>query len=545
MPNKGDRDNSYVSFLRQNNKIELLEEYKGAKLKHKMKCLVCDHQWAATPVSKKQTFRKNRVSGCPNCNDKRKVKRKNLYQQRNIQVLKTRGIEILSNFTGLHTTITKLKFINHNCGHTFETYPGNVINRGTDCIICGKQKRMEPLTKWSKENSKRWRETASEWQKYKATVGALTRQTYKIYKKQINPLNLFRGKAGVEGAHHLDHVVPIRFCFENDIPPKICADSSNLQMLGWRDNVGSRCHIKGNIPPNFLPYLNEQSVYNHFVNLLHNQFPNSKKFEVIYGITTTLYDDFSNTAIVLIPISKPFANQKTANNAAKIFEQHNIRYFMIFEDEINDNYNLIINKLNHYLNTNSSPRIHARKCIIKEIDKKLKGEFLNRFHIQGNDNSQLSYGAFYEDNLIGVMTFTKPRVALGYKSKDRKTYDGIWELSRFVTDINYRIPGMASKLLKHFERSKNPQKIISYADRRWSIGNLYHQLNFTLDIKNPPNYFYIMDNQRKHRWNYRKDILKNTLSTYNPNDTEYENMQNNGFWRVWDCGTYRFSKIYK
>ena len=35
--------------------------------------------------------------------------------------------------------------------------------------------------------------------------------------------------------------------------------------------------------------------------------------------------------------------------------------------------------------------------------------------------------------------------------------------------------------------------------------------------------------------------LKNTLPLYDPSLTEYQNMQNAGFWRVWDCGTLKFT----
>jgi hypothetical protein len=217
------------------------------------------------------------------------------------------------------------------------------------------------------------------------------------------------------------------------------------------------------------------------------------------------------------------------------------RTFFIFVDEWVSNKQLVKLKLNHYMNNNTCIRIHGRRCVIEQIQPKQKSQFLIQNHIQGNDKAQQCYGAFHNNELVSVMTFTKPRVALGYKNKVRSTYDRMWELSRFATDNKYRVPGIASKLLKRFILD-NPQcnQIFSYADKRWSDGNLYTKLGFTLMANNSPDYFYVINNKRKHRWNYRKDMLKKTLPNYDPNLTEHQNMVNHGFWRVWDLGTLKY-----
>jgi hypothetical protein len=139
------------------------------------------------------------------------------------------------------------------------------------------------------------------------------------------------------------------------------------------------------------------------------------------------------------------------------------------------------------------------------------------------------------------MTFSAPRVALGQKNKSSTDKQGVWELSRFCTDVKYRIPGIASKLLTHFKRTQPDWwQIYSFADKRWSVGNMYTILGFKLTTDNPPSYFYVVDGVRKHRWNYRKDNLKKILPQYDPKLTEYANMEMHGFWRVWDCGTLKF-----
>jgi len=45
-----------------------------------------------------------------------------------------------------------------------------------------------------------------------------------------------RTLCGVEGGWQLDHIIPIKYGFDNNIPPELIADISNLQMLPWKDN---------------------------------------------------------------------------------------------------------------------------------------------------------------------------------------------------------------------------------------------------------------------------------------------------------------------
>lgn len=546
MPKSGQIDLSYPSKLIQIG-LELQEPFKGSKTHHMIKCLSCGHMWKATPLSKIQTNRKYGVSGCPQCNT---AKRENRYKVRRkvaLESLQQRGIQVLTpGYDGRYhivdnQTYTKVLVKNLNCGHIFECSPCNLLTMEVECGICGPQKRVEVLTRWSKANSTKWKLTATQWQKYKATVSALTRVQYRDFKLFINPQDLPTGRAGTPGAYHIDHVVPVRYCFDNDIPESVCADHSNLQMIDWRANIGSRNHLKGSIPPIFHKYISSDSRLLFFAERIQKQvFPQSQLFFNVNGIITTLFDKLYNHAVLIIPLDRFHMSKKTALISMKQFHSAGVSFSIIFEDELVANHTLVHNKLIHYTKTNTSTRIHGRDCIISPVSSGERGTFLNQHHIQGNDNSQIAYGAYHTNELVAIMTFTAPRVALGYKNKDRSTYAHVWELSRFTTNIKYRIPGIASRLLEHFKRNNDWKEIYSYADRRWSVGNLYYKLGFQLSRVNPPDYFYVIDGVRKHRWNYRKDVLRNKLPNYDPTVTEYQNMLDHGYDRVWDCGTMKF-----
>lgn len=49
---------------------------------------------------------------------------------------------------------------------------------------------------------------------------------------------------------------------------------------------------------------------------------------------------------------------------------------------------------------------------------------------------------------------------------------------------------------------------------------------------------------RESRNKYQKHKLKNLLENFDPKLSEIENMVNNGFDRIWDCGNKVFVKEY-
>lgn len=524
--------------------LELLEPFKGAKKHHTLKCKTCLHEWKATPISKIQNYKKYGTNGCPKCYEKYKDDEYKKIRQEKLKELNDRGIVILDDsydgrrFVIDSYTYTKILVKNEKCGHEFYSSPTNLIMKEVDCAICGPQKRVQPLIEWSKNNSEKWRETATEWQIYKSDVYSKTKKNYELHEKEINPMELTRGRAGNDGAYHLDHKVPIRFCFDNNIPSDICAHPSNLQLMEWKDNIGSGDNIKGTAPIVFHNYIPAYQRINKYTNILKARvFNNAKLFTEISDTTVTLYDKNLNHAIIIIPLDSSMANSKSIFLASQTLEKNNINYTILFEDELENNIELVIQKLIHYTKQSTTKSIHARKCEIKLIDSIEKKNLLVKNHTQGNDNSQIFIGAYYENVLVAVMTFSQPRIAMGGKNNVNKTK---WELCRFCTDVNYRIPGIASKLLSYFKNNFNWSEIYSYADRRWSTGNLYEKIGFTLTTINPPDYCYVIDGIRKHRWNYRRDMIKHTLPDYDPTLTEYENMTNHGYYRLWDCGKLKY-----
>jgi len=223
-------------------------------------------------------------------------------------------------------------------------------------------------------------------------------------------------------------------------------------------------------------------------------------------------------------------------------EKIGIRLIHLFEDEWINKKELIKSKLKHILKRNASIKINARKCIIKEITDNSYIDFLNNNHIQGKEKtSSIRLGAYHNNELVAVATFGQLRKCLGQVKKD-----GTYELYRLCVKTSYIITGICDKLLKHFITNYKPIKIISYADRRWSFSNsnVYEKLNLKLTGKTAPSYWYFGNHRknykRYHRFNFRKDQLSKILKSFNPSLSEWENMKNNGWDRIWDCGNFKY-----
>jgi hypothetical protein len=209
----------------------------------------------------------------------------------------------------------------------------------------------------------------------------------------------------------------------------------------------------------------------------------------------------------------------------------------VYDDEM---YNpikkrIVFNKIKNTI-INTKRKIYARKCNIVELSPEVCNKFMDKYHIQGAIGSTYKYGLLYRGRLVAVMTFNKGRTATGHTAKEDE-----WELGRYCTIFNFSIIGGASKLLAHFIKNVNPIKIYSYADRRWSRGDMYEKIGFTFIKNTDPNYWYTKTfKTREHRVKYQKHKLVDFLS-YDKNLTESEIMEREKYFKTWDCG----SKLYE
>lgn len=226
--------------------------------------------------------------------------------------------------------------------------------------------------------------------------------------------------------------------------------------------------------------------------------------------------------------STKFKDKDYHLNKTKLAQSKGYQLLHIFENEwLNTTKRKIwLSVINTKLNKNI--KIYARKCEIKNISNKDAVIFLENNHMQGKINGT-HIGLFYEDKLVSMVTLGKPRF--------NKNYD--YELLRMCSKLNTTVVGGFSRLLKHFEREYKPKNIISYANKRWSNGNVYEVNGFTKEKTSPPSYFTLDGNNLKSRFYTQKHKLPT-----NGKETAFECMDRLNILRIYDCGNLVYKKDY-
>lgn len=244
--------------------VTLVGGYQGYRDLHEAVCGVCGHgnhgdmKWITTPQIISQSLKLNGNSSCPVCAQHKKY---GSIREINKERIRRRGYTILSeDYRGTYSVYEKVYVRRESCGHEFELSSGNLLN-GVECPICNVDAKIARLAENARKIHEEWLETAPEWEAYHSEVTSLTRIAYNQYIDEINPNRHPRGKAGTPGAYQLDHIVSVRYCFDNLIPAELCGHVNNLQMLPWRENTVKSDKVdESNIPNHIKEYLVENEM---------------------------------------------------------------------------------------------------------------------------------------------------------------------------------------------------------------------------------------------------------------------------------------------
>lgn len=251
---------------------------------------------------------------------------------------------------------------------------------------------------------------------------------------------------------------------------------------------------------------------------------------VIYPFELDIYVPDKKIAIEYCGLywhSDAHKNNNYHKNKYDMCKEKGIRLIQIFEDEWLENENMIKSKLLYILHKSASSNLYARKTQIVEVSNIQKKVFFNMNHIQGDGPSSVQYGLVHEGVLVACIGFIKNQ-------------DGSFTLNRYATSTN--VTGGFTKLLAHFEKKHNTPRIITFADLRWSEGNLYYNTGFIMDKKLKPDYYWTNAGVRYHKFNFRHSQMKKKLKKYDPSLSEYVNMKSNHYHRIFDAGKLRFIK---
>lgn len=187
-------------------------------------------------------------------------------------------------------------------------------------------------------------------------------------------------------------------------------------------------------------------------------------------------------------------------------------------------------------------KIHARKCTIQEINGTAAYNFHVLHHLNDAVRGSVNVGLFHEGLLVMVASFGKSRFNKHYE----------WECTRMTSHSDFSVVGGASRLFSFFIKTHSPRSIITYADLRYGEGSVYlNHCGFEYKGLTSPNYWYfdkeMLTNYEiailESRVKYQKHKLSEKLLHFSDSMTEFQNMVENGYDRIWDCGNASYTCV--
>ena len=249
----------------------------------------------------------------------------------------------------------KWRVVTPCCGTTYEplilTIRSMLDRRGIiPCAVCGGKERMKKaFDSYIEIHGIDY--DLNDFQDYSRKARGLSDQTYAIYQSIINPDNLTRGIV----ENHLDHKIPILWCFRNKIPPELAASVLNLQMLPYDENIRKLAKI-----------------------------PEDPMSVLTGGIINLL--DYQN------PVFDP--------------TKFNLWPFQLSTKAFNS---MLVHRVKQ------AEKLNARDTEIRIVPPVIEKQFLNDSHLAGWAKSDIAYGLYFKDELVCIATLGKPRFNKHYQ----------------------------------------------------------------------------------------------------------------------------------
>lgn len=203
---------------------------------------------------------------------------------------------------------------------------------------------------------------------------------------------------------------------------------------------------------------------------------------------------------------------------ADFYRNQNIRFVTLWEDVWITRREIVQSRISALLGlTNKLP---ARVTKVRRITKQEAHNFLLTNHLQDPITAKYRYGLFLPQNyfrlapfldttdtdevLIAVATFSQARIFFKNGTEYRS-----YEMVRFANLLNTLVIGGLDKLLKAFEKEREPEDIMTYADLDWSEGRSYQRLGFDAISDTIPYHFALNKNE------FKRTVLTDEYSIQN------------------------------
>jgi hypothetical protein len=204
-----------------------------------------------------------------------------------------------------------------------------------------------------------------------------------------------------------------------------------------------------------------------------------------------------------------------------------VQLITVWEDDWRDRRQVVEKMLCHKLGLAVEPKVHARKCYVVPLKgrREQTRALLLENHIQGPGGTLQGVGLERLGRLVAVMTFTKT-------GPD-------FYLDRYATSAP--VPGGFTKLLHRWRLQHPAARIITFSDNQISDGGLYSSTGFVVESHLAPDYSYIYQGTRQHKFNFRlKRFREDPALEWRPGLSERQLAELNGIPRLYDSGKVRW-----
>ena len=212
-----------------------------------------------------------------------------------------------------------------------------------------------------------------------------------------------------------------------------------------------------------------------------------------------------------------------------------IQLVHIFEDEWRYNVKLCKSKLKKIAFPEKVMHIDADLCnVTKDISNEMKHKMLYKYSFYGNDGSSIQYGLIYNRHLVAMMTLSKAR---------NNQNQCKWQILNYVELNSFIIDNGFEKLLDEFVKNFKADRIRLYASFDWITKDTYSKWMNFIGIQDPRLYW-VHNGERIKGTTISINNASSILKSYDAAKSFQQNMNDNGYLRIYDSGTLVFEKAF-
>lgn len=220
-------------------------------------------------------------------------------------------------------------------------------------------------------------------------------------------------------------------------------------------------------------------------------------------------------------------------------KKRGITQYTVWEDDYSNPQKqpIVLKSVRRLLGVSNERQVNARDCEAILIDKFSAEKFLNDHHIQGFVGGSDYVGVVEKstNGLVAVAVFL-----------DNGSGSRYLQLSRYATSCNVR--GGFSKIITTVEKYNKDKYggVYTFSDNLISSGNLYKTCGFSVIEELKPDYMYVYNGVRVHKFNFRKErFQKDKDLLYREGLTERQLAELNGIPRIYDAGKLKWLYTFK